>query len=134
LDLLKKCGIDFEFKSAISEVEVVQHYVECDILIFASLYEGFGIPIIEANMVERVVVASDVLREAANDSACFVDPLNIASIRAGILKVIEDDGYRESLIEAGRRNRKRFDAQHISDQYMQLYQEIYLRNSAAAQL
>lgn len=129
LDLLKKCRIDFDYKSAISEAEVVQHYVECDVLVFASLYEGFGIPIIEANTVERVIVASDVLTEAANDSACFVDPLDIASIRAGILKVINDDKYRESLIEAGRRNRERFNAQYISNQYAELYREIYLKNT-----
>jgi glycosyltransferase involved in cell wall biosynthesis len=129
LYLLKKCGIDFDYKSAISEAEVVRHYIECDVLVFASLYEGFGLPIIEANTVERVVVASNVLSEAANDAACFVDPLDIASIRAGILRVIEDSGYRESLIEAGRRNRERFNAQYISNQYAELYQEIYLKNS-----
>ena len=129
LDLLKKCNIDFEYKSAISEAEVVQHYVECDILVFASLYEGFGLPIIEANTVERVIVASDVLVEAANDSACFVDPLSIGSIRAGILKVINDDNYRETLIEAGRKNRERFNAPYISKQYAALYQEMYLKNT-----
>lgn len=134
LDLLKKCNIDFDYKSAISQAEVVQHYVECDVLVFASLYEGFGIPIIEANTVERVVIASDVLTEAANDAACYVDPLDVASIRAGILKVIDDDNYRESLIEAGRRNRERFNAQHISNQYSELYQEIYLKNTGKKML
>jgi glycosyltransferase involved in cell wall biosynthesis len=129
--LLKKHNIDFTWKVDLSAAEMIQQYIDCDVLVFASLYEGFGVPIVEANTVERVVVTSNcsAMAEVAGSAACLVDPLDIASIRAGILKVINEDAYRDQLIEAGRINRKRFDVQTITDQYVQLYEEIYVKNN-----
>ena len=129
--LLQQHNIDFSWKADLSPAEIIQHYVDCDVLVFASLYEGFGVPIVEANTVERVVVTSNcsAMAEVAGNAACLVDPLDVASIRTGILKVINEDAYRDQLIEAGRINRKRFDVQTITDQYVQLYEEIYVKNN-----
>ncbi|MEO6721633.1 MAG: glycosyltransferase family 1 protein [Ferruginibacter sp.] len=128
--LLEKCNIDFSWKDELTQTEIRQQYADCDVVVFASLYEGFGVPIVEANAVERVVVTSNcsAMAEVAADAACLVDPLDIASIRAGILKVINDDEYREGLINAGRKNIKRFNAKHIADQYLDLYTELYTKN------
>lgn len=129
--LLQKHKIDFSWKDNLPNSEVIQKYIGCDMVVFASLYEGFGVPIIEANATERAVVTSNcsAMAEVAGNAACLVDPLNISSIRAGIIKVIEDDSYREQLIAAGRLNIERFDAKLIADQYYQLYKEIYTRNN-----
>ncbi|HCL84396.1 MAG TPA: hypothetical protein DIC22_10495, partial [Chitinophagaceae bacterium] len=56
--------------------------------------------------------------------ACLVDPENTESIRAGIKRIIEDDGYRASLVNKGFENIKQYDVQEIADQYLKLYAAI----------
>lgn len=125
-NLLLKKRIDFDNAVGITRDEIVAEYQACEIVSFVSTFEGFGMPIVEANAVERVVVTSNVssMPEVAGDAACLVDPTDIASIRAGFDKVIADADYRERLIANGRENRKRFDPNWIAEQYYDLYQQI----------
>nr|WKN40073.1 glycosyltransferase family 1 protein [Tunicatimonas sp. TK19036] len=124
--LLERYKIDYHIQFGLTEKQMVNKYVECDILSFVSLYEGFGLPIVEANMVERVVITSNTscMPEVAKDAACFVNPHDVTSINQGIKKVIEDDDYRQSLIENGKKNRERFLPTIIADRYFQLYREM----------
>jgi glycosyltransferase involved in cell wall biosynthesis len=124
--LLDQNNILFTNEYDISNERLLQLYKESDVLTFISTFEGFGMPIIEANSVERVVVTSNLssMPEVAGNAAKLVDPYDVASIRSGILQVINDDIYREQLIENGRRNKLRFDADSIAEQYYQLYQDI----------
>ena len=111
----------------LSREELVEQYQRCDLLIFASTYEGFGLPIVEANAVGRPVVTSNLwsMPEVAGNAACLVDPLDVASIRAGICRVIQDSAYRERLVEAGFENVKRFQVEGIAAQYANLYRSVY---------
>ncbi len=126
LRLLAQHKIEYSWATNLSTVAVIEKYVDCDMLVFVSTFEGFGMPIIEANAVERAVVTSSIsaMPEIAGDAACLVDPFDIASIREGIKKVIEDDEYREALVVAGRKNKLRFEAEIIANQYAQLYKEV----------
>jgi len=130
LRLLEQYKIDYSWAKNLSKAAVVEKYNDCDMLVFVSTFEGFGMPIIEANAVERAVVTSNLsaMPEIAGNSACLVDPFNIASIRQGIKKVIEDDAYREGLVAAGRKNKLRFEASTIANQYAQLYKEVASRD------
>jgi glycosyltransferase involved in cell wall biosynthesis len=123
---LEKYRIEYTAQSNLTNSAVIQKYVEADIISFVSTYEGFGMPIVEANAVGRVVVTSNILSmpEVGADAAHFVDPYSVDSIRAGMVKVIEDDSYRENLILNGYKNRKRFDASEIASQYASLYHEM----------
>jgi glycosyltransferase involved in cell wall biosynthesis len=107
----------------LTEAEMVQQYAECDLLLFASTYEGFGLPIVEAQAVGRPVVTSCLwsMPEVAGGAACLVDPFDIESIRSGLRMVIENASYRQQLIEDGFANVKRFRADKISAQYAELY-------------
>jgi glycosyltransferase involved in cell wall biosynthesis len=102
-------------------------YENCDILTFVSVYEGFGMPIIEANTIGRVVLTGNIaaMPEVANDAALMVNPLDIEAIRKGILKLINDKNYRNQLIENGFENAKRFDVKVVTGQYYSLYKEVY---------
>ncbi len=113
----------------ISDDELLECYKNCDILAFVSTFEGFGMPIVEANAVERIVITSNLssMPEVALDAACIVDPYDIEAIRKGLTKIIKDNTYREELISNGRKNALRFNAKTIALQYLDVYRSIMKR-------
>lgn len=123
LNQLNQTKIGFTFKSNLSNEEMVQEYKACDILVFVSTYEGFGLPIIEAQAAGRAVITANVssMPEVAGEGALLVDPYSVEDIREGIVKLIEDEDFRESLIQRGLENVKRFDAEEIARQYREVY-------------
>jgi len=123
---LGECGVDYQVFGRLTDEELVERYREADIISFVSTHEGFGMPIVEAQCVERVCVTSNCssMPEVAGEGACLVDPFSVESIRDGFLKVIADSGYREDLIEEGRKNRRRFDAQRIANQFLDVYRRV----------
>jgi glycosyltransferase involved in cell wall biosynthesis len=104
-------------------------------VLFASTYEGFGLPIIEAQATGRPVVTSRVtaMPEVAGDGACLVDPYDVASIRSGVLRVLGDRGYRDSLVHRGFENVRRFEPGRIAAQYARLYEEVALHAASRGQ-
>lgn len=103
--------------------EVYNKYIEADILYFASLYEGFGLPIIEANSVGRPVITSNVasMPEVAGDAAIIVNPYETKEIKKALIRIISDKAFREELIERGIQNAERFSLKKIRDEYLDLY-------------
>jgi glycosyltransferase involved in cell wall biosynthesis len=120
---LERNGINYSVFVDLTNREVFERYCACDIVSFVSTYEGFGLPIVEANAVGRVVVTSNLLSmpEVAGDAAHLVNPYEVASIRDGILKVINDDEYRDDLIKRGFINRERFNTEEIAKRYVEIY-------------
>lgn len=123
---LHEKNIDYINSFNITEQEVLSKYYESDIITFVSTYEGFGMPILEANSVGRPVITSNILSmpEVAGNAAYLADPYNISDIRDGILRIINDQSYRENLVNNGFVNSRRFDPIVIANQYVKLYQEI----------
>lgn len=123
---LKVNKIDYVSEFNLNDQQMIDAYKKCDLLCFPSTYEGFGMPIIEAQATGRSVVTSDLgaMKEVAADSACLVDPYSVNSIREGLEKVIEDEVFREKLIEKGLRNVERFNISTVARQYESLYEEM----------
>jgi glycosyltransferase involved in cell wall biosynthesis len=128
---LSKNKIRFTNHLQLSDEQILERYIAADIVSFVSTYEGFGMPIIEAQNVERVCVTSNCssMPEVAGPGACLVDPFDVTSIREGFLHVIGDADYRNSVIAAGRINRLRFEPQKIADQFLELYKAVYANSS-----
>ncbi|WP_179333435.1 glycosyltransferase family 4 protein [Winogradskyella costae] len=105
---------------------IVEAYKNCDMLCFPSTYEGFGMPIIEAQSIGRPVLTSNIgaMAEVSNDSACLVNPYDSLEIKKGINQIILDKEYRDNLIEKGFENIKRFQLNRIVKQYNDLYKEL----------
>jgi glycosyltransferase involved in cell wall biosynthesis len=124
--LLEKYKIDFENFFNLPYEHVILRYKKADIVSFVSLYEGFGMPIIEANAVGRPVITSNrtSMPEVAGDAALIVDPENIEEIRNAIKLIIENQELRNKLIEKGLQNVKRFTPEAIAIQYSRLYEII----------
>jgi glycosyltransferase involved in cell wall biosynthesis len=123
---LNKYNINYDNCFDIDEKNIFLKYQNCDIVIFASEYEGFGLPILEANKVGRPVITSNLysMPEIAGNAAHIVNPFNIEEIRNGVLKLINDKQYRESLILNGFKNIRRFDQKDIKNDYINMYEEI----------
>lgn len=130
LELLKKYQIKYKNSPLLTPIQMQNAYETADIVTLVSTYEGFGMPIIEANAVGRVVITGNVaaMPEVAGNAAHLVNPFDIEEIRKGILKLINDEDYRNQLIQNGFENAKRFELKTIANQYLELYKEV-LRNS-----
>ena len=124
--LLQNFNVRYENYSNIASADLFKEYVSADMLLFASTYEGFGLPIIEAQSIGRVVVTSNTasMPEVADGAAIFVDPNEIDSIRAGILTAIHDCKTRTRLINKGLKNSQRFNLINFSAQHDRLYQRL----------
>ncbi|MCO6499214.1 MAG: glycosyltransferase family 4 protein [Vicingus serpentipes] len=125
-ELLEHHKINYINKFNLTRTEVYQEYVNCDLVAFISLREGFGLPIIEANAVGRTVISSNIssMPEVAKNTALLVNPLDIDEIKKGIIKLMEDENYRQQLIEKGYENAKKYHPEIIAAQYRNLYEEI----------
>jgi glycosyltransferase involved in cell wall biosynthesis len=126
LRALQESGIRYQNLVGLSNEQMFEQYSKCDIVSFPSTFEGFGMPIIEGNLVGRPVVAGNVasMPEVAGDAACLVDPFDVESIRSGFLRVIHDAAYRKQLVDRGFANAKRFDHAAITAQYEEVYRKV----------
>lgn len=123
---LKQHKIEYTNLIGISDAELVSEYEKADILAFASTFEGFGMPIVEAQIVGRPVVTSNCasMPEVAGDAAVLVDPYSVDSIRAGFRQIIDNEADRKDLVERGFLNAKRFDNIAIAQQYISIYESL----------
>ncbi len=107
-------------------------YEAADVFVFPSLFEGFGIPVLEAMMHGVPVVSSDApsLCEAAGDATIVIDPHNVGEMAAAIHDALMDPGLRASLVERGYSQAKKFSWNETARQTLAVYEEA--ANRAAA--
>ncbi len=86
-------------------------------LTYVSIFEGFGIPIVEAWYAETPVITSNVtsMPEIAGDAAIIIDPFKPQSIAEGLKSITFDENLREELIEKGKKRRLEFSWQKTAD-------------------
>jgi glycosyltransferase involved in cell wall biosynthesis len=121
---LQELRIDFDCKVGLTDAELIRCYEDADLVCFASLHEGFGLPIIEAQAVGIPVITSDLppMNDIAANSAHLVDPYSVDSIRNGIRRVLEDESYRDALVRSGTRNAERYGVQAVAKAYLRVYE------------
>jgi glycosyltransferase involved in cell wall biosynthesis len=124
--LLEGSGIGYKAYYDLDYEDVKKLYGRSNIVLYASQYEGFGLPILEANAIGRPVITSNVtsMPEVAGDAAMLVDPMRPAEIRSAITTLIDDKELRAHLVAKGFENIKRFQPKTIALQYASLYQKI----------
>ena len=98
-------------------------------LIFPSLYEGFGLPPLEAmaSGCPAIVSRKASLPEVCEDAACFIDSNDAGELADAIQKIQTDAVYRSLLQEKGNSRAQHFSWEKTAHQYRKLFQEIYFR-------
>lgn len=97
-------------------------YSGAKVLVYASLYEGFGFPILEAFQCETPVVTSGIgaMKELGEGAAVLVEPNDITSIADGVKSAIND---REALIKRGKERIKEFSWTKVAEETIKIYQK-----------
>lgn len=123
--LLRLKKINYEEMRGLSNMDMADQYAAADIILFPSLYEGFGMPVIEGQKAGRPVITSNLrpMNEVAGGGACLVDPTDVLSIREGVSKVINDTLFREQIVSRGFENVVQYSPENIAGKYIKLYQQ-----------
>lgn len=101
-------------------------YKNAEVFVYPSLYEGFGIPILEAFNFNCPVALSNTscFPEIAGECAEYFDPNNIDDIQRAIEKIIYDKEYREYLIDKGMKRNKEFSWEKTGKRYNDIYRSL----------
>lgn len=110
----------------IQELELL--YQAASLLVYASLYEGFGIPILDAFVCGLPVITSNVssMPEVGGKAALYVDPANVDDIKNNIAVAMEDEKLREDLVEKGFIQAKKFSWEKAAAQTAEVYKKVAL--------
>ncbi|PMB00055.1 glycosyl transferase group 1, partial [Fischerella thermalis CCMEE 5328] len=103
-----------------------QIYNAADILLAPSIYEGFGITILEAMACQTAVISSNVtsLPEVVGDAGILVEPLDVSAMVEAIQQIQQDSSYHQQLIERGRVRAKEFTWEKAASQVAEVYESL----------
>ncbi len=118
----------FEFSTFNKKHDLKDIYQDQHCFLLLSAYEGFGLPVLEAQSFGLPVVCSDipVFRENLNDSALFVDPTNSRQLCSTIMELMISPRLRQQLVQHGYENIQRFSWKQMTDETLRLYETINL--------
>ena len=131
LKRIKTAAQDFNLITTFNDITVADEelpilYSSADALVYTTLYEGFGLPILEAMACGTPVITSDIssMPEIASSAALIVDPTSTDKIKKAIKEVLEDSELRKSLKKKGVERAKEFTWQNTAKQTANIYQDL----------
>ena len=115
-----------DFLGYVSDTELAALYKNADVFIYPSLYEGFGIPPLEAMSSGCPVIVADIasLRETCGNAAIYVNPYNVSDMSEAIRKLAYNEVLRNELIQLGKQNCLRFSWQTSAKKVLDTLDEI----------
>lgn len=114
-----------------SKADLIKLYGAADVLLSPSLYEGFGLTVLEAMACGTPVIAANVssLPEVTGDAAVLTDPLDVSAIVAAVCRLHEDPAYRDQMVTQGLARAQQFTWEQSAAQTALVYER--LMNSLA---
>jgi glycosyltransferase involved in cell wall biosynthesis len=109
-----------------SDAALANLYQHATAFVYPSLYEGFGMPLLEAFQMNCPVITSQAssLPEVAGDAAYYIDPKSTASIRGALQTLLTHEGVRQDLIQKGKVQLKKFSWQTTAHKTFELYKSL----------
>ena len=113
------------FLDFVSETDLPLLYNAASVFVYPSLYEGFGLPLLEAMACGAPVITSNKssLPEIAGEAGILVNPEDAGEIREAIISVLDDDSMRQEMIRKGLERAKTFSWERCARETLRLYQE-----------
>ena len=128
LDSPRKFGVEnrVKFLEFVPDEELSELYKNAICFVLPSLYEGFGLPILEAMKYGCPVVTSNTssLPEAGGDAALYFDPEDSSDISEKIKNLLSDDKLREDMIEKGYKQAKKFSWEKAAKETLHVLKEV----------
>jgi len=120
------------FTGFVSDEELDVLLNRAHFLIYPSLYEGFGIPILEAMNARLPVITSNVtaMKEVAEGAAVLVDPCDVRKMTGAMVNLYSDKELQTELIEKGLSRARLYSWEKLSEKYLELYQKLIDAGSA----
>lgn len=127
IDKAQKSGDKIITTGYIPEEDLPALYSGAFIFLYPSIYEGFGIPILEAMVCGVPVLTSNTssMPEVGGNAAFYVNPQETEEIKNGILKILQDKDLREKMIEAGFKQINKFSWEDSAEKLVKIFEEIY---------
>lgn len=128
LDAPKDLGIEqhVKFLENVQDDELPLFYKNALMFVLPSLYEGFGLPVLEAMKQGCPVITSNIssLPEAGGDAALYVDPEDIDDIAEKITQLVKNEKLRKELVEKGKAQVKKFSWEKTAKETLQVLEEV----------
>lgn len=111
------------FLSGLSTEEIAVVYRSAEIMIYPSIFEGFGIPIIEALFSKTPVITTrgGCFSEAGGKNSKYINPLSVADMKEAIMTIKESAEIRDEMILKGLEYAQRFTDDKVAENLMQVY-------------
>ena len=119
-----------EFKTNISDACLAKLYKNAFCFLFPSLYEGFGLPILEAMSYETPIITSNIssMPEVAGYACILIPPKDINAIAKALKTLLNDKRKRANMVTAGRIQVKKFNWDIVAKQYYNIYLDVLNNN------
>jgi len=125
---IKKAGLSerLRFAGYLSDGDLRALYSSCRVFIYPSVYEGFGLPPLEAMACGAPVIAGKIpsLQETLGNAARLVEPLDVDALAGNIVEVLEDKRQRELLAAAGRTQAEKFSWEQTARLTLDVYRQL----------
>ena len=125
VELQSAQSLSHSIHSHVSDEMLEQLYHHCDAVIFVSTHEGFGMPLIEAQVFGKPCVTSSIepMKSNSGGGAFLVDPIDTEEIRAALDRALTDAKAVAEVVAKGRENAKRFSGVEVARQHARVYAE-----------
>ncbi|PIX16613.1 glycosyltransferase family 1 protein, partial [Candidatus Desantisbacteria bacterium CG_4_8_14_3_um_filter_40_12] len=126
MELIKKVKEDIIYLGYLSDAELGKLYNLATAFAYPSIYEGFGLPPLEAMACGCPVITSNIasLPEVCSDSVYYVNPYEIDDIADGIYKIITNEELKKGLVQKGLERAKFFSWEKSAMEHLRVFEEV----------
>lgn len=125
VEAMESCHLQYEYCGLVTDDELNRLYNSAFFLMYTSLYEGFGLPVLEAQTAGCPVIALNTssIPEVIGDKRMLIDEVTTKAISEKVA-LLRDPAFRNEVIETGLRNANNFSWQKMADEYTRLYETL----------